>query len=501
MSDPPLFFEDRERFDSDEEVETEEQVIVLESKKRADPLPEMQERKPVWVDEDDDETAIDITRVKRRRKLRKSLGEVRVSGSEYSKRVRDFYATKTSAGASAATSWAQLPSERKNEQHAEEDNDSNKEDGSEEERDLSNNVKTLLRSTAKLLSSRNTAAHNGEHQDRPPLQSSVLTIRQMRNANAEDPNNAETRCVEFHPSGRLLLTAGLDKTLRIFQVDGEQNAKVQGIHIKGFPIHTAKFTGGGTQVVLAGRRKFFQEVDLNSGRVATVQTLSTHEERAWEKFDVSADGSVLAFLGQQGKIVLVSNKAKREIGQLRLNDRVASVAFLPEGGNENHIYASSVDGTVYLWDTRRMACIDRHKDEGAIHSTCLASSATHYALGSDSGVVNVYSSSSMRISEGSTRFGIRTEKPKKSFFNLTTSIDNVTFNCDGKLMAFSSHEKKNAIRIAYMPSMTVYSNWPSMRSNVRRACCLRFSPNSGYLAIGNDKGEVQLMRLPSYLAS
>lgn len=496
----PLFFEDRDGFDSEADAEEEDHIVVVPSKKRADPSSERTETKPVWFDEDDEDATIDLAKVKRRRKLRKSVGEEIVSGSEYSKRIRDFYATKTSAGASRATAWAQLPCERKGEKGDDDQNDSDEEDNGEDEPDASDKVKSLLRSTAKLLSSGKTSAEIKNHQERPPLQSSVLVVKQMRNANEEDPSKSEARCVEFHPSGRLLLTAGLDKTLRIFQVDGEQNAKVQGVHIKGFPIHTAKFTGGGSQIVLGGRRKFFHEVDLNSGRVATVQTLLTHDERSWERFEVSADGSKLAFLGQQGKIVLLANRAKREIGQLRLNNCVANVSFAPENGNEHHVYASSVDGTVYLWDTRRMACIDRHKDEGAVHSTCLAASKSHYALGSDSGVVNVYSSSSMRTSGGSA-FGMRTETPMKRFLNLTTSVGNVTFNCDGKLMAFSSHEKKNAIRIAHIPSMTVYSNWPSVRANVRRACCLRFSPNGGYLAIGNDKGDVQLMRLLSYAAS
>lgn len=461
-------------------------------------------RKAVWIDDDDDLPSVNLHSVKRRRKLRKAMGETHVSAPEYTERVREMYSNKMAASVGGAGTWAELPSELKrrrveqNEVESVIEDDESDDDDDPRERD----VDSLLQSTAKLLKSRSRAIGSGVvDQEHAPLRSGVLNLRRVANANQEDPNKAEARCIDFHPTGRLLLTAGLDKTLRIFQVDGKQNAKVQGVHMRNFPIHTAKFTGSGSQVIMAGRRKFFHQLDMNSGTVSTVHALSTHPERAWERFQVSADGSKLAFFGQQGKIVLLSNKSKREIGQLRLNARVACVSFAAQGDNENHIYASSEDGTVYLWDARQMDCIDRHKDEGAIHSTSLATSADHYALGSDSGVLNIYSSAAMRTAGKGTVFGTRTEKPKKSFFNLTTTIDNLAFNADGKLLAFSSHDKKDAVRIAHIPSLTVYSNWPTARANLRRVCSLQFSPNSGYLAVGNDKGDVQLMRLPSYPAS
>jgi U3 small nucleolar RNA-associated protein 18 len=42
----------------------------------------------------------------------------------------------------------------------------------------------------------------------------------MQDANQHDPCHAVVRSVEFHPNGQLLLTAGLDKKLRFFQVRG-----------------------------------------------------------------------------------------------------------------------------------------------------------------------------------------------------------------------------------------------------------------------------------------
>ena len=51
----------------------------------------------------------------------------------------------------------------------------------------------------------------------PVLPTSLLEVTKLRDANAEEPSKAVVNSVSFHPSGQLLLTAGLDKRLRFFQ--------------------------------------------------------------------------------------------------------------------------------------------------------------------------------------------------------------------------------------------------------------------------------------------
>jgi U3 small nucleolar RNA-associated protein 18 len=43
-------------------------------------------------------------------------------------------------------------------------------------------------------------------------------VTPLADANKAEPSASVVRSVEFHPNGRLLLTAGLDKRLRLFQV-------------------------------------------------------------------------------------------------------------------------------------------------------------------------------------------------------------------------------------------------------------------------------------------
>ena len=46
----------------------------------------------------------------------------------------------------------------------------------------------------------------------------------------------------------------------------------------------------------------------------------------------------------------------------------------------------------------------------------------------------------------------------------------------------------------HLPSLTVFSNWPTSRTPLRYVNTFDFSPNSGYLSIGNDKGKALLYR-------
>lgn len=197
---------------------------------------------------------------------------------------------------------------------------------------------------------------------------------------------------------------------------------------------------------------------------------------------------------------------------------------------------------VYLWDVRTRKCITQHMDHGCVHGTSLAVSedSSMYATGSDSGIVNVYSMDGLkrdidRIDDGtetalshlpssSSSNGNASslshlpsfssvssyhspvqqsysKQPLKILTNLTTPVDYIRFNPDSQLMAFASRRKKDALKLLHVPSMTVFSNWPTMQTPLHYVSSVAFSPNSGYLAVGNDRGRVLLYRLKHYPSS
>jgi U3 small nucleolar RNA-associated protein 18 len=529
----PLFMEDRRRGDDahppESTVNLPREADASRKRRRVVSAP----RRPAWVDDDDEvgggnvaqgsdargdarAPPVPIGAVKRLRKLRSSAHETVVPTSEYAARVRAYYVAEAARRAPGA--WAQLPklgtrgisrkrvsfSDGVGDGDADDESDAGDDDveGDEEEEEgrgtetedglhVGDITKKLLASTGRILSSRAERAHGAE-----VLTPGTIDIRRVANANREDPNAAVVRCVEFHPSGRLILTAGLDKTLRIFNVDGKSNPKVQGIHLRDLPVHSAHFTNAGDAIVATGRRGYFYRFDLGSGNVAKVQTLQVgrNTEKSLERCVASSDGSRLAILGGRGRVLVVCAKSMRQTGVLRTDATCSAASF--STANEHHLYTAGHGGHVYLWDVRQHACVDRIADEGSVHGTALAASAKHFAVGSDTGVVNVYGRAAMAASrddEGVTAG--RTGKPERAFLNLTTKVSSLAFNCDGRLLAVASESLKNAVRLVHVPTMTVYGNWPTQATNLRRIFCLAFSPGGEYLAIGNDKGSALLFRI------
>jgi hypothetical protein len=168
---------------------------------------------PAWVDQDDNELSVDIVGTSNRlKKLRKSRDEVAakaLDGEEFERRLRKRYEDTTQA--TARTDWARLEPAKKRATIRDEDNEA-----------------ALLASTSAPLLA--TSQHR--------LPPNILNIMRCPDANQADPNKAAVQAVHFHPGSNpdqpLLLTAGLDKTLRFFSVGAEKSEKIHGIHCKSF---------------------------------------------------------------------------------------------------------------------------------------------------------------------------------------------------------------------------------------------------------------------------
>ena len=87
----------------------------------------------------------------------------------------------------------------------------------------------------------------------------------------------------------------------------------------------------------------------------------------------------------------------------------------------------------------------------------------------------------------------------KSYKNLRTPISNLMFNSTSEILAMSSDSMQAATRLAHVPTHTVFSNFPAFKDkSMQYPRQVQFSPNSGFLAIGNSSGRVYLYRLNHY---
>jgi U3 small nucleolar RNA-associated protein 18 len=129
--------------------------------------------------------------------------------------------------------------------------------------------------------------------------------------------------------------------------------------------------------------------------------------------------------------------------------------------------------------------------------TKTAVSSRHLAVGAESGVVNLYSEQT-GYSAGKAVATTQNRKPIKSIMNLHTSADLVRFNGDGQILAMSTRREKNSLKLLHVPSGTVFSNWPTSKTPLNYVWSMDFSPESKFLAIGNDKGKCLLYRMMHY---
>jgi U3 small nucleolar RNA-associated protein 18 len=136
--------------------------------------------------------------------------------------------------------------------------------------------------------------------------------------------------------------------------------------------------------------------------------------------------------------VLLCAKSKQWIGNLKMNGLLKSAHF---SADLNTLYSCGTDGEVYVWDVAQQKCIHRFIDSGAVRSTTVAVSANdrYIAVGSDSGVVNVYKQDGL--------FSTRQPEPAKAIMNLTTSVNLARFNHDTQLLGVSSGVLENHFRL------------------------------------------------------
>lgn len=443
---------------------------------------------PVWEDPDDAKMKL-IDGSSRLKKLRLSLDETQaLSSHELEQRLRKRY--ESSSHTTARTDWATEYKETN--KITDSENDGETDDYNVRGGGAADDAALNLFSTSKsLLAS-----------SRYQLPPNILDIVRCPDANVKDPNRAVVRCIDFHPGSDpdepLMLTAGLDKTLRFFQIGEEKSEKIHGIHFPKMPIYSASFLGDTGKVVLSGRRNFFYIYDAVAGKVDLVPRIHGRDERSWENHTVSPDGSLIAFVGNDGYIVLVDSHSKQCVGNLKLNGSVRAITFSSDG---SCIIASGSDGDIYRWDVKSRQCIERFSNGDGTITSSLASSSTALAVGAESGVVNLYSEHDYRSRQyrsSSLLAGIQTKTPLKSIMNLHTSSDMVQFNGDGQILAMSSQREQHGLKLFHVPTRTVFSNWPTAQTPLGYVWSMKFSPKSKFLAIGNDKGKCLLYKINHY---
>ncbi|KAK5607832.1 hypothetical protein CRENBAI_010464, partial [Crenichthys baileyi] len=316
-----------------------------DSEGEEEPRQQLQSRKAAWVDEDDElEEEVDM-RHRYRRNLMKGEAESVMSKQKLQQRMKEQF-QKSMGG---TPSWAQTSEQKKKKKKAH-----------DEEEEVDEDEDDLLRRTGNFVASSES------------LPSGILKMKKCLHANSARPSEDKLTTVQFHPSAQVVMTAGIDQSVSLFQVDGKTNPKIQSIHLERFPVHKAQFSLNGETVIATSlRNKMFYLYDMMEGRVVPVQSVRGLNEARVKEFSVCPDGGALLLTGTNGYLHLLTLKTNEVVCSMKINGDVSGVAFSHDGSK---VFVNSEEGEVYVWDTRSSRCLHRFTDDGCVKGTSIAAS-------------------------------------------------------------------------------------------------------------------------------
>uniref|UniRef100_A0A8C1UWZ8 U3 small nucleolar RNA-associated protein 18 homolog n=1 Tax=Cyprinus carpio TaxID=7962 RepID=A0A8C1UWZ8_CYPCA len=418
-------------------------------------------RSAVWEDEDDElDEEVDMTH-RFRRDFKKSEAENKMTKQRLQQRLKEQF-QKAMGG---TPNWAEVTAKRSQKKEA----------GTEDE----DEGEELMRRTGDFIGSSDS------------LPKGIIKMKKCLNANSESPCGDQLSSVQFHPSAQIVMTAGLDHSLSLFQVDGKSNPKIQTIHLENYPVNKALFSADGEHIVATGlRNKLFYIYDMMEGKVIPVCGVRGLNEQRVSDFQVSPDGKYLLLSGSSGYLHLMTTKTREVIRSMKMNGSVCSAAFTSDSSK---IFANSQEGEVFIWDVQSSKCLKKFADDGCVRGTSLALSrdGLYLACGSQSGVVNIYSQKDC--------LHTLEPRPLKAVMNLVTAATSLCFNSTSEILAIASRADDEANRLVHLPSFTVFSNFPRFqKKTIFRTRCLDFSPRSGFYTVANNKGNALLFRLLHY---
>ncbi|KAJ7425050.1 U3 small nucleolar RNA-associated protein 18 like protein [Willisornis vidua] len=360
-------------------------------------------KKPAWVDEDDEaEENVDMTH-KYRKDFMRSDAEKTLTKKKLKRRLEEQF-QQAMGGVPA---WANLENKKKSKRTSS-DSDSDEDDD-------------LLRRTGNFISSSES------------LPRGILKMSTCLPANQERFANGRLVTVQFHPCAQVVMTAGHDRSVSLFQVDGIRNPKIQSIYLESFPIYKARFSVDGEQVIATGtHHSMFFVYDMMAGNIIPIPKVRGVEEKFLRNFELSPDGSFMLLTGTSGYLHLLSMKIFGRI-------TVTIVLHPIDKGTDQH---HEEEGEVFIWDVRSRRCLHKFEDEGSLEGKCIAVSKNnqYVACGSSSGVVNLYTTD---VCLKETR-----PKPVKAIMNLVTSATCVTFNPTTEILAVASRDADEAVKLA-----------------------------------------------------
>ncbi|KAI0890029.1 WD40 repeat-like protein [Annulohypoxylon maeteangense] len=464
--------------------------------------------KPAWEDSDDERLTISLADATQLRKLRISEAEDVISGTEYTIRLRQQYLRLNPLPA-----WARETEERPAKRRRRSSVAADDSDISEDEADDEGDAEASALPLDKFLRDANSLRENKVQKSRK-LRPEVIDIQRSRDI--PDTHKDEVTSLAFHPEYPVLLSSSTSSVLHLHHMaptaHPTPNPLLTSVQVKQVPVRRAEFLyPAGDKIFFAGRRRYIHSWDLATGMIQKTNKIQGHrlEQRTWERFKLSPCGQYLGLIASTrkgGGIINILNVATMQwIAAARLDSR-GGIADFSWWSNGHGLTILGKGGQVGEWSMAARRFLAIWQDEGSNGGTVMALGGhggpvvlgedRWVAIGSNSGVTNIYDRQALVLPSSDEELEVQERpEPTRRLMQLTTPVTVLTFSPDGQLLAFGSKHKKDALRLAHLPSCTVYRNWPTEQTPLGRISSVAFGRKSDLLAVGNDGGKTRLWEI------
>ena len=425
-------------------------------------------------EEGKEKLTINLNKTNKLRKLKKEIGESKISSEEYELRIRDQYNNMNNIKNNDLYKWAE---DEENEEVTTNELSKANQEGDDLEK--------LLRTNKSII-----------NENKILTDSNILKYQQCPQVTKLPgyQHISIMSTINFHPIKKeLLLTSGLDKKLKIFNINYEENYTsklIKTINTLDIPIFSVKFISN-EDIIITGRRKHYYIYNIEKQNLSRIEgnfALSSNKINSLEKCFVGIDSNIYAFGDNFGNIYLYDINTKRFKYDIKISSSINSICF----DDKNYLYAVGDQSEIYIYDLRKYRnCLKKVNDYGNFYTNCMdiSNDYNYIATGGKQGYVNLYSVSDL-VNDLNEDI-----EPIKIYDNLTTSCDFVKFNKINTMLGMSSKWKKNAFRFVNLENKKVFVNFPSFREHLKYPFCFDFNCDNSLISFGNDEGKAFLFHI------